>query len=161
LRLRTWERYESILRVHVVPAIGAKRLTRLQPADVQALYERMLACGMCSTTVHQIHAVLRRALSQAERRGLVARNVAALVEALRRHRTAQAAERLREPRWVDLDLVFPNGIGRFQESAKLWSEFRRLRETAGVPKVRFHDLRHTAATLMLSRGVHPKIASEM
>ena len=32
---------------------------------------------------------------------------------------------------------------------------------AALPRIRFHDLRHTAATLMLSRGVHPKIASEM
>jgi integrase len=32
---------------------------------------------------------------------------------------------------------------------------------AALPRIRFHDLRHTAATLMLSRGVHPKIAGEM
>lgn len=40
-------------------------------------------------------------------------------------------------------------------------EWRALRVRAGVPAVRMHDLRHTAATLMLSRGVHPKIVSEM
>jgi integrase len=39
--------------------------------------------------------------------------------------------------------------------------FRRLLTKAGLPPVRFHDLRHTAATLMLGRGVHPKIVSEM
>ena len=32
---------------------------------------------------------------------------------------------------------------------------------AGLPAVRFHDLRHTAATLLLSRGVHPKVVSEL
>lgn len=32
---------------------------------------------------------------------------------------------------------------------------------AGAPRIRFHDLRHTAATLLLGRGVHPKIVSEM
>lgn len=32
---------------------------------------------------------------------------------------------------------------------------------AGVPHIRFHDLRHTAATLLLGQGVHPKIVSEM
>ncbi len=31
----------------------------------------------------------------------------------------------------------------------------------GLPRIRFHDLRHTAATLLLGQGVHPKIASEM
>ena len=40
-------------------------------------------------------------------------------------------------------------------------EFRRMLDRAGLPRVRFHDLRHTAATLMLARGVHPKIANEM
>jgi len=39
--------------------------------------------------------------------------------------------------------------------------WRTLRVRAAVPAVRMHDLRHTAATLMLSRGVHPKIVSEM
>ncbi len=32
---------------------------------------------------------------------------------------------------------------------------------AGLPRIRFHDLRHTAATLLLGQGVHPKIVSEM
>jgi integrase len=41
---------------------------------------------------------------------------------------------------------------------KAWT---RLNQRAGVPQVRFHDLRHTAATLLLGRGVHPKIVSEM
>jgi integrase len=41
---------------------------------------------------------------------------------------------------------------------KSWT---RLNALAGVPQVRFHDLRHTAATLLLSRGVHPKVVSEL
>jgi integrase len=32
---------------------------------------------------------------------------------------------------------------------------------AGLPAIRFHDLRHTAATLLLLRGIHPKVVSEM
>ena len=39
--------------------------------------------------------------------------------------------------------------------------FRPLLTRAGLPRIRFHDLRHTAATLLLGRGVHPKIVSEM
>ena len=38
---------------------------------------------------------------------------------------------------------------------------KKALEKAGLPLIRFHDLRHTAATLMLSKGVHPKIVSEM
>ena len=43
----------------------------------------------------------------------------------------------------------------------MYEAFHGLLEAGGLPKIRFHDLRHTAATLMLGRGVHPKVASEM
>ena len=39
--------------------------------------------------------------------------------------------------------------------------FKPLVRRAGLPNIRFHDLRHTCATLLLIRGVHPKIVSEM
>ena len=39
--------------------------------------------------------------------------------------------------------------------------FNPLLERAGLPRMRFHDLRHTAATLLLAQGVHPKIVQEM
>ena len=41
------------------------------------------------------------------------------------------------------------------------TDFARLLQRAGLPSIRFHDLRHTAATLLLGRGVNPKIVSEM
>jgi integrase len=39
--------------------------------------------------------------------------------------------------------------------------FKPLLERAGLPEIRFHDLRHTCATLLLGRGVHPKIVQEL
>jgi integrase len=39
--------------------------------------------------------------------------------------------------------------------------FKPLLKKAGLPDIRFHDLRHTCATLILTQGVHPKIVSEM
>jgi integrase len=39
--------------------------------------------------------------------------------------------------------------------------FKPLLKRADLPKIRFHDLRHTAATLLLSRGVHPKLVQEL
>jgi integrase len=39
--------------------------------------------------------------------------------------------------------------------------FKPLLECAGLPSIRFHDLRHTCATLLLSKGVNPKIVQEM
>jgi len=40
-------------------------------------------------------------------------------------------------------------------------EFKKLLEKAGLPDIRFHDLRHSAATLLLSLGVHPKVVQEL
>jgi integrase len=42
-----------------------------------------------------------------------------------------------------------------------YSSFRPLLKRAGLPTIRFHDLRHTFATILLSRGTHPKIVQEM
>jgi integrase len=85
------------------------------------------------------------------------------VEALRRHRVTQAEERLRlGAAWQDLDLVFSSEAGGYIDESRLRrNSFWPLLERAGLPRIRFHDLRHTAATLMLRRGVHPKIVAEM
>lgn len=85
------------------------------------------------------------------------------VAALRQHRVRQAEERLRAgPAWDDLDLVFANEVGRPLSRANLVGRsFLPLLRRAGLPRIRFHDLRHTAATLLLSRGVHPRISADM
>ncbi len=84
-------------------------------------------------------------------------------EALRQHKVRQETERLSAGgAWEDLDLVFLNTIGRPLDGRNLlhcW--FRPMVKKAGLPRMRFHDLRHTAATLLLSRGINPKIVSEM
>ena len=43
---------------------------------------------------------------------------------------------------------------------KFWEPFKCLLKQAGLPDIRFHDLRHSTATLLLSIGVHPKIVQE-
>lgn len=64
--------------------------------------------------------------------------------------------------WEDNDLVFTNELGRpIEASNMIRRSFLPLLKRAGLARIRFHDLRHTAATLLLGRGVHPKIVSEM
>jgi integrase len=85
------------------------------------------------------------------------------VEQLRRHRMRQAQERLQlGEAWQDLDLVFPNTVGGYYD-ANNWRScwFYPLLRRAGLPRIRPHDLRHTAATLLLARGVPVKVMSEM
>ena len=85
------------------------------------------------------------------------------VKALRRHRARQLEERLaRGPSWQEMDLVFTNMEGgALRKSNVLHDSFKPLLKRAGLPAIRFHDLRHTAATLMLLQGIHPKVVSEM
>jgi len=64
--------------------------------------------------------------------------------------------------WKDYDLVFANAFGRPLDGNNLRvRSFAPLIARAGVPAIRVHDLRHTAATLMLGQGVPVKVVSEM
>jgi integrase len=87
----------------------------------------------------------------------------AAVTALRRHRARQLEERLQHGAlWEDLDVVFAHSLGRpLDSSSLLHYDFHPLLKRAGLPKIRFHDLRHTAATLLLGKGINPKIVSEL
>lgn len=74
------------------------------------------------------------------------------------HQERQQAERaaLAEV-WEDHDLVFPSERGTPMEPTNLSRSFARLRETAGLPGVRLHDLRHTVVSLLMELGVPPHV----
>ena len=85
-----------------------------------------------------------------------------VIETLKRHRVTQ--DELRQKvgsAWHDYDLVFCNTLGSYQETQYLGDLLRALLKEAGLPPIRFHDLRHSAATIMLSMGVHPKVVQEL
>lgn len=264
LKTSTWMRYRVFAVNHIIPALGRVQLVKLTPQHLQHLYAMKLDEGWSSTTAHHLHTVLHGALQQAWRWGLVARNVADLVDAprmakaemhvwtpeqanvflatvaaagdrmealyvlalttgmrqgellaltwddvmldasnpsltvrralemqehgkramgkpktetgrrridlsaravdaLRAHRKRQAEERLAlGAAWDDQELVFCNGIGRHLEPNNVKrGSFIPMKKAAGVPDIRFHDLRHTAATLLLLEGVAAKVVSEM
>ncbi len=256
---RTFVRYETLVRVHILPKLGNISLAKLSPQQVQTLYSAKLAEGLSRTTVVMIHAVLHRALEAAVRMDLVLRNVAKrsdvpkkrsvsmkvltseqvsiflgwigrsrfealyvlavttgmrqgellalkwdcvdldaatlevratvkrvrdkfiftqpktersrrkvaltnlAVEALRRHWVKQLAERdTLGPAWHNENLVFPNRIGKVMDRIGLVRrDYLPLLGIASLPQIRFHDLRHTAATMLLRQGIHPKVVSEM
>ncbi len=63
---------------------------------------------------------------------------------------------------TDYGLVFTTPFREPLDGSRIPERrLRPLMKTAGLPPIRFHDLRHTAATLMLSAGVNPKMVSEM
>src|SRR5579872_5094559 len=84
------------------------------------------------------------------------------VAALDAHRRRQVAERLAAgPAWEDGDLIFPGIAGKPFEASGVNKRLDAALSEAGLPRIRVHDLRHTAASLLLARGVHPKIVQEM
>jgi integrase len=85
------------------------------------------------------------------------------VGTLRDHRKRQLEERMRLAGiWRDQGLVFPNETGSPLNPSNLRNRsFKRIKARSGVREdLRFHDLRHTCATLLLSEGVNVKVVSE-
>lgn len=258
IRPSTYGVYELAAR-RLIPHIGRIKLAALAPADVQRAYAALQAQGLATSTVGQMHTVLRIALKQAVRWGLVGRNVTDLVRAprperremrtitaeqldalfaatkddryhalwvllattglrlgealglrwddvdlasgrltvvralqrqrgrgmqfvepksaasrrtvflsqvavaaLRAHRSRQLEERLAAgPEWQETGLVFTTFRGTPLDAPWVCRRFHQALACAGLPPVRLHDLRHTAATLLLAGGTHPKVVQEM
>jgi integrase len=85
------------------------------------------------------------------------------VSALGAHRKRQLEERMKlAGLYEDHDLIFATQKGTPLNPENLVKRsFKPLLERPGLPEIRFHDLRHTCATLLLGRGVHPKLVQEL
>lgn len=85
------------------------------------------------------------------------------LNALKTHRKRQLEERVRlSGLHEDRGLIFSTRVGTPLNPENLVKRsFKPLLEKAGLPEIRFHDLRHTCATLLLGRGVHPKLVQEL
>jgi integrase len=260
VRLTTYQGYERIVRLHIVPSLGRIRLKDLTPASVRGLYKERLQAGLSPRMVQLVHVTLHKALKQAVMDGLLPRNATdavraprperkeisplspdqarallraaegdrleavyalavgtgmrqgellglkwedvdleggtvqvrrtlstatgggfrfgppktaksrrsvklpgAALSALKKHRQAQLEERMRlAGLFVDHGLVFASRVGTPVSRQDLVTRsFKPLLKRAGLPDVRFHDLRHTCATLLLGRGVHAKLVQEL
>lgn len=251
VRLRTFERYEQIVRKHIVPTLGDNKLKDITPNHVRGLYKEKLRC-LSPRSVQYIHITLHKALKQAVMDGLIPRNateavkppqvrrdeirpltpeqVKVLLEAARGDRLeglyivavmcGLRQGELLGLKWEDVDLGDPNNgspgtlqvrrslsngtfttpktaksrrsitlpqravnalrnhrerqLGEATTELVFASEtgepldryhvrrrFKALLKRANLPQVRFHDLRHIGATVLLSKNVNPKIVSEM
>ena len=238
----TVRRHEELTRIHIKPALGKAKLSKLDPLRVQSCYRSKLDEGLSAATVVKIHSTLSKSLKQAVRWRLIPLNVCESVTPPRIARTEiapldarqikallKAAEgtdlhalwvllattglRIGEAlalRWNDLDpeartlrvnrtvfrnvlsqpktqssrrtiklsglamgalrqhprtadLIFCTGSGKPINVSNLRNRsWKRLLGCAGLPpSTRLHDIRHSTATLLLSRGVPVKVVSEM
>ena len=85
------------------------------------------------------------------------------VEALKKHQAKQLKmKQASGDAWEEHDYVFCTTIGKhLHPGHDVPGELKKLLKKAGLPGVRFHDLRHSTATLLLSKGVHPKVVQEI
>jgi integrase len=86
LRPRSYVRYVAAVRLHILPTLGGLKLAKLSQLQIERLYAAKRKEGLAPATVARIHAVLHKALADAERLELVQRNVASLVRAPRAER---------------------------------------------------------------------------
>lgn len=80
VRPRTWEKFESVVRLHLTPALGNIRLEALQPKQIQDLLTRKSKAGLSAQSVRHVRTVLGIALGRAMKWELVGRNCAALTD---------------------------------------------------------------------------------
>jgi integrase len=85
------------------------------------------------------------------------------LEALKQHRQRQLeAKQKAGDLWQENDYVFYSPIGTYLNPGhNALVRLKKLLEKTGLPDIRFHDLRHSAATTLLTKGVHPKVVREI
>jgi integrase len=134
----------------------------------------MLALSWADLDLDRGTLLVRRSISRSQTAGLVisepkpsrgrrtVRLSEPIVVALRTHRTRQLERRLSAgPDWKEADYVFTSSIGTPIDAKALAHVFTALLEKAKLPRIRIHDLRHSAVTIALAEGIHPKSVSAM
>ena len=154
------ERLEALYVLAIATGMREGELLALRWADIDFEYATLHV----RSTLHYLHGEF----SFSEPKTAFSRRQIALpqivIQALKRHRHLLDEEKavLGEAWDTTHDLVFPNTVGKpINPSNLVLRDFRPLLEKANLPLIRFHDLRHTAATLLLKAGIHPKVVSEM
>jgi integrase len=143
------ERHELRRRIAAAPKRSAQR--RELGARLEALRARW----------RTVRTTLKTTEPKSRRSRRMIRMPAVVVAALKAHRTRQLEDRLAAGgAWKDSGFVFTSSIGTALEPRNVTGEFHELLASADLPSVRFHDLRHTAATLLLAQGVDPRTIME-
>ena len=145
VRQRTYERYESIVRVHLAPAIGKVKLKALTPDHVRGLYREKLDGGLAPRTVLHIHRTLSKALKQATDDGLIPRNAAALVKPPRPRR-----EEIRPLNREQVQALFEAARGDRLEALYVVAVTAGLRR-GELQGLKWEDLNLEAGTLQVRR----------
>jgi integrase len=116
VRETTWKRYRDLVGLHIVPALGSKKLSALRPDHIQRFYADKMATGLSPRSVRYLHATLRRALVFAVKWGAVPRNVAADADP-----PALVRRELHPPSPLDIARLLDAATERGNRLAPLWT----------------------------------------
>src|SRR6266567_97783 len=186
IKISTYVKYRKVINGYIIPALGHLTLEKLTPQHVKSLYNKKEKEGLAPKTIHSIHGVLHKALDNAVLWNMVARNVCnvvkppRLVKKERQSLTMDQAHTLLESvrgqrLEMLLTLALVTGMRRGELLALRWSDlhggyfnprylektFSKLITDAGLPRISFHNLRHSAATLLRGMGIDIKLIQEI
>ncbi len=155
LAASTYNGYRRNAEGHIVPALGRIGLRRLRPHHLEAFYDGLLRprdgrAALAPKTVYEIHLVIRGALSDAVRRGLISRNIALVAHAP----SLRSIPRVEQASWTAEELqAFLRAAAGHRFFAAFWvAAFTGMRrgELLGL---RWDDFDEEAATLSINRGL--------
>ncbi len=140
--------YRQYVDREIVPVLGGIRLSKLSTLEIDALYTKLRKRGLAPATIRQIHAILRASLNQAERWGLVQRNVAKLASA-----PAQPQREQHPPSIADVRALMASAT----TLDSLFGLFIRVMVATGARRaevcgLRWSDVDFEAGTLDVSRS---------
>jgi integrase len=142
------DRLEALYRVALSLGLRRGEVLALRWEDIN--FDRQELC--VTGSVRRVNGKLRRLDPKTEASVRTLRLPPVLLRVLREHKARQEQERLSED-WREHGLVFPSDVGTLMEPGNLHRGFKTVLERAGLPTtIRFHDLRHSCATLLLAQG---------
>ncbi len=143
------DRFEVLYRLAVTSGLRQGELVGLKWSDIDWANRRL----RIQRQLQRLH----RGLAFNEPKSAAGRRVIPLgsttIEKLRKHQDFQAAERKAAGEsWIENDMIFPSSTGTPMDPSNLYHSFKRLLKEADLPDMRFHDLRHTAASSHVATG---------
>ena len=152
------ERLEALYSVALTMGLrqGEALGLRWQDVDVELGYLRI------SKQLQRVHGAPQLVEPKTARSRRTLAMPPMITKGLEQHRVRQRQERSNAGnRWAETDLVFASTEGKPLDGTAISKGFHRLLERAGLQQRRFHDLRHSCATLLLVQGVSPRVVMDL
>src|SRR6266516_283742 len=151
-------RLEVLLATAVVTGLRRGELLALRWSDIDFARSRLLV-------LHSVDFIAGYGYIEGKPKTAAGKRVislpAFLLDMLREHHAQQLGLCKAADNWEDHDLVFPNLRGGYLHPGHMGEKFRKLLKEAGLPHIHFHDLRHSAASILLCMGVNVKVIQEL